>query len=103
MKSYTYDVFLSGPITGCPDYAADFAAAELAVRQRLVRADGRALNIWNPAKLPPDMTYAWYMRQCVEAVFDTAHYAMLPGWEKSPGAIAERALAQSLRLPEIKI
>lgn len=89
-----YDVCLSGPIAGVPDYKLRFAQAS-----ERVRAEWPGARIWNPAMLPGDRDYEWCMRQCVEAVFDSAAVLLLPGWEDSPGAVAERALALSLGIP----
>lgn len=92
MKSY--DVCLSGPITGVADYKVRFAQAVVRV---LSARPG--VRIWNPAVLPEGRTYEWYMRQCTDAVYDSAAVVMLDGWEQSPGACAERALALALGIP----
>ena len=89
-----YDVFLSGPISGVSDYKLRFAKAF--VRVKMANPSAR---IWNPGVLPDDRDYEWYMRQCVDAVFDSLSVVMLPGWEDSPGAVAERALARALGIP----
>lgn len=89
-----YDVLLSGPISGVPEYKLRFAQASVRVR-----AGRPGVRIWNPAVLPDDREYGWYMRQCLDAVFDSALVVMLPGWENSPGAVAERALALALGIP----
>jgi hypothetical protein len=95
-----YDVILSGPITGVPDYALRFAKAYVQQRQRAFHATGRLPKVWNPAELPAGRAYWWYMRRCVDAIFASpaATVAMLPGWEESKGARAEHALAVCLRM-----
>jgi len=93
-----YDVILSGPITGVPDYVVRFAKAYVQQRQRAFHATGMLPNVWNPAALPAGRTQAWYMRRCVDAIFASpgATVALLPGWWHSKGAMAEKALAVSL-------
>ena len=97
-ESGVYDVILSGPITGVPDYVVRFALAYANVRQRVFHATGALPEVWNPATLPAGRTQAWYMRRCVDAIFASpgATVAMLPGWELSKGAQAEKSLAMSL-------
>jgi len=93
-----YDVILSGPITGVPDYVVKFALAYVKTRQNGLNATGRLPKVWNPAELPAGRAYGWYMRRCVDAIFESpgATLALLPGWEESKGAMAEKALAVSL-------
>lgn len=96
MKSYDY--FLSGPITGRPDFRVRFAQASVRVRARHPGA-----RIWNPAMMPSDREYQWYMRRCVEALFESVSVILLDGWAESPGAVAERALALSLGIPVVEL
>ena len=97
-ESGVYDVILSGPITGVPDYAVRFALAYSNIRQRVFHATGVLPAVWNPATLPAGRTQAWYMRRCVDAIFASpgATVFLLPGWCDSKGASAEHALAVSL-------
>ena len=97
-ESGVYDVILSGPITGVPDYVVRFALAYVQTRQRVFHATGMLPEVWNPATLPAGRTQSWYMRQCVDAIFASpgATVALLPGWELSKGAQAEKSLAMSL-------
>jgi len=91
-----YDVILSGPISREPGYRAAFAMASHAARQRW---PGK--RIWNPAILPQGREYRFYMRLCLDVVLDAppdAVVVMLPMWQLSPGAVAERALALALGL-----
>lgn len=107
----TYDIILCGPIAGYADYKAAFGKVKAELRQewiadynRRVKAgeDPKALKylpeVWNPAEMPDGREYAWYMRQCVEAIMGSpqARVVMLPGWSASPGATAEWALARCL-------
>lgn len=93
-----YDVILSGPITGVQDYALRFAKAYVQQRQMAFHATGVLPEVWNPATLPAGRTYDWYMRRCVDAIFASpgATVFLLPGWELSKGAQAEKSLAMSL-------
>jgi len=62
--------------------------------------------VWNPALLPPDRDERWYMRQCLQAILDApqdATVVMLPMWELSAGAIAERAVALKLGLEVVEL
>ncbi len=93
-----YDVFLSGPIAGAPDYRVRFAQAQVFVHERRHGA-----RIWNPAVLAGGRSYAWYMRECIDALFVSALVVLLPGWESSPGALAEVALARALGIPCVSL
>lgn len=89
-----YDLVLSGPISDARNYRAAFAVAANWARQRWPQR-----RIWNPALLPPDRDYRWYMRICCEVLLEAPQKSvvvMLPMWELSPGAVAERALARAL-------
>lgn len=91
-------VYLSGPMTGLPEYnypAFHAAAAAL-------RALGH--TVYNPAQYPHDgaleefpirQAFADYCRFiCTEADL----IVMLPGWQASKGATAERALGRAIGL-----
>ena len=98
--SERYDVILSGPITGVPDYVQRFAVAHVSAVRDFVSANGRHPNIWNPASLPRDRDNVWRLRQSVEAVFASpdAVIVMLAGWRDDKEACAEHALAVCLGL-----
>lgn len=83
-------VYLSGPMTGLPDFnypAFNQAAAEL-------RAQG--YHVENPAENPERSTWAEYMKSAVAQLTACDMIKMLPGWEASRGAIIEHKLAQDL-------
>lgn len=98
--SERYDVILSGPITGVPDYVLRFAVAQVSAAREYGAALGRRPNIWNPAMLPKDRDNVWRLRQSVEAVFASpdAVIVMLDGWRDDKEARAEHALAVCLGL-----
>lgn len=97
-----YDVILSGPISSDPEYRRKFAAAVVRVRARMAGA-----RVWNPAELPAGREYGWYMRQCVLAIMDEAKptclHVRMRGWNRSPGSVAEWALARCLGMRSVRL
>lgn len=95
-----FHVYLSGPMTGLPDYnrpAFDKVAADL-------RAEGK--TVFNPAEVGERDVIrkrSWYMRKDIDALLksDTVH--VLQGWEKSEGAKLEIEIAKQLELPIVYI
>ena len=81
-----FKIYLSGPITGIPDYKARFEAAEKRMR------DGVTVVI-NPARQPEGMNRTEYMRRALSDVCDCDMVYLLRGWEHSHGARIERDLA----------
>lgn len=98
-------MYLSGPMTGLPDFNRDaFRRAK-----RLLVAAGAA-HVWSPATLPGSWgTHESYMLRCLselsEPMIDPQGVepwaprplydllVSLPGWETSGGARLERAVA----------
>lgn len=77
-------IFISGKITGDPDYKAKFAAAADFYKKN-------GYTVLNPAVLPGGMLSADYMRICF-AMIDTADaVAFLPDFKQSAGAELEHA------------
>lgn len=86
-------VYLSGPMTGCPDlnYPAFFAAESFAQAQGFLPI--------NPARDAPEgWTWTQYMRRSLRLLTDADEIWMLPGWEQSRGARLEHTVAAGLEL-----
>lgn len=82
-------IYLSGPMTGLPDYNRPaFHAAE----DRL-RADG--CEVLNPARTQgaPDWNWHDWMRAAIALQVRADVIHMLPGWSQSSGARAEHMIA----------
>lgn len=96
------NIYLSGPMTGLPDY--NYPAFHRVTAQ--LRESGH--RVYNPAEFPHDgpseefpirRAFASYCNFiCLEA--DTI--VLLPGWERSKGALAERQLALNCSLEIIE-
>lgn len=102
-------LYISGPITGNPDYLEQFAAAELELATR-------GYDVYNPAAhvlekkdalvLPAAPGYegtpSWsdYMRRDILVIArDADGLALLPGWADSEGAVLEVQVAKAFGLP----
>ena len=84
-------VYLSGPISGDPDYKVKFAIAELFIQKKYPNA-----KILNPTILPDGLMYEHYMRIDLAMVSCCEVVMVLPDWDQSKGAVAEVAYARSL-------
>lgn len=85
-------VYLAGPITGNPDYMADFSAWE----ERLKLMGHR---VFNPALLGKVDGWRWidYMKRDIPyLLLNCESVFALPGWESSRGAKIEVDLARRL-------
>lgn len=85
-------IYISGPMTGRPDFnhpAFHAAAATL-------RAAGWA--VFNPAEngLQPDAQWGVHMRVDIKALMDCDAIVLLDGWMDSKGARLERHIAVQL-------
>lgn len=69
----------------------------MAAKHRILASSSKAV-VLNPAELPVGLTQAQYMSICLPMVMASDTIFMLDGWEKSPGASAEFALAKKLNL-----
>lgn len=93
-------VYISGPITGHPDYEEKFKA-------RRVQLEQMGYMVCNPADLGKEVrqvtfsmykrepTYEEYMQKCLEKLLECEGISMLDGWENSHGARVEHAVAVS--------
>lgn len=88
-------VYIAGPMSGLPDDNRQ-AFHDMATRLGQTQLSPVVLN---PATLPAGLTQAEYMALCLPMVMMADAVVMLEGWERSKGAIAERALAQKLGKP----
>lgn len=81
--------YIAGPITGVKDYRARFKRA----------ADKLGDQGWivlNPAELPEGMVYEAYIPICLAMLAAADTLFVLPGSEKSCGALAEIAFARAM-------
>lgn len=87
-----YTMYLSGPISGVPDYWLRFLRAELFLRRELLP---RMITprIFNPARLPRDWSNRQYMHAAFAAIDESDVVILLPGWETSGGAKLEKEYA----------
>lgn len=82
-------IFISGKITGDPDYRVKFMMA----RKQLEK---QGHIIMTPAVLPDGMETADYMRICFAMIDVADAVAFLPDWWDSPGAQLEQRYAAYL-------
>jgi len=75
-------IFLSGPISGDPEYKSKFNAVE-----EKLKAQGHL--VWNPAMHPDGFEHYEYMAVCLPAVLFCDCVAFLEGWDESPGSLKE--------------
>jgi len=90
-------VYISGSISLDPNFKEKFRRAAMSVM------DAGAKRCLNPAELPAGWDYGEYMDHCMLMVRRSEVLVMLPCWRSSPGAKAEKAFAESLRLTVVEL
>jgi hypothetical protein len=80
-------VYLSGKITGKPNYQDDF----IVWSSRLERDGHKTIN---PCYMPEGLTPADYMRVSLAQIEAADAVLMLPDWEYSKGAVIEKLYAE---------
>ena len=85
-------IYLSGAITGNPDYMAQFDEAE----KELTAKGWRVLNPAKTSATLPATSYLVYMQLSLVQMQDASAIYMLQSWERSPGAVFEKHVAESM-------
>ncbi|WAH38589.1 DUF4406 domain-containing protein [Alicyclobacillus dauci] len=87
-------IYLSGPMTGLPNFNRD-TFNEVATVLRSV-----GYEVFNPAEVQLDNgTWEQYMREDIKGMMDCDRVLLLPGWQKSAGANVENRLARDVGMP----
>lgn len=94
-------IYLSGKITGYPDYRQVFDAAEQAVTRKGVKVlnPARMWGIFQPIFDGLPYSVQLILDLCVLASCDKIAY--LPNWKYSNGALVEHSFADALKLKTI--
>jgi hypothetical protein len=84
--------YLSGPMSGLPNLNRAAFAAEAA------RLRDLGVEVVNPAEvqLPPDAAWEDFMRADIKLMMDCTTIVLLPGFERSRGAVLEHHIARAL-------
>ncbi|CAE6905944.1 MULTISPECIES: DUF4406 domain-containing protein [Pseudomonas] len=85
-------IYLSGPMTGCPDfnYPAFHAEAD--------RLRSLGFDVESPAENPPQESWEEYLRWGLAQMLTCDSVALLPGWGISKGAQLEVSVAEKLKM-----
>jgi hypothetical protein len=90
-------VYISGAISADPNFKQKFSEAVETI------LSAGAAQCLNPADLPHGWTQGEYMEHCMIMVRRSDVVVMLPCWINSPGAKAERAYAESVKIPVVEL
>ena len=87
-------LYISGPITGVPNYKENFVKAKAILKQT-------EYEVVNPCDvlLGDNATWEDYMKADIPLMLACNGVAVLPGWEASAGARLEIDIAQRLNMP----
>lgn len=92
MKSW--GVYISGKITGDPDYKQKFKRVE----EALQRMGATPIN---PARLPEGLDRKFYLPVCIQMLITADVVYLLDDWKESEGAKIEEAVARYQGIPVI--
>ena len=85
-------LYIAGPMTGLPNFNRE----AFNKKAECVTASGNVAL--NPATLPDGLSQHEYMDICMAMIRAADGIMLLKGWQHSPGARAEHALAEKLGL-----
>lgn len=90
-------LYIAGPITGCPDYRANFARAEMLLREKGYGTVNPAAMNRPVADAPREkiMRLCRAELECCDAIY------MLEGWGESEGARQEYGWAKELGMEAV--
>lgn len=88
-------IYLAGPMTGLPEFNYPAFHAEAA------RLRALGYQVENPAENPPQDDWEDYMKQAIPQLLTCDLMALLPGWEKSKGAMLEHHIACHLGIVRV--
>ena len=85
-------IYISGPITGVPDYKTHFAEAKVLIQN--LHAEPVS-----PADTKEGLTYKEYIDTGLWQLMACDMICMLPGWQNSTGASLEYEYAKAVDMP----